>query len=566
MPQVHKSFGNKFKAGITIGFILAISVGCREYQQRIDTYLQAAHTLWGFDGTVLIGKNGKILYTRGFGMANQKFGEANTPKTKFYIGSLTKQFTAAAIMALQDDGLLNVDNPIIKYLPDYPHDPGERITVRQLLTHTSGIPNYTDDIEVLFKRTQPMSEDEIIAEFENRPLDFEPGTKFKYSNSGYILLGKIIENVSGQSYEAYLHHKIFKPAGMHDSGYGRREAGLPDRADGYTNMGNGRIVDALPVDLSVLYSSGALYSTAIDMCKWDAALRTDKILGHTSLQAMLTPEKNNYGFGWVIDTTYHHLHTYHGGFLDGFNTIFDRWLDDSLCVVVFSNEDEAPVNKIARGVAAILFDEPYIMPGRKKPARIDERELKEYEGVYQTTAGTNQIVEYDEGVLSTHMQGTIPKALLPQAKDTFFLTSDNSAIVAFSRDKAGVVVGLTNIDDGYGLSAMKLHGPAVADMLINRTPIRVDSTILRQYAGTYQIDPEIEGNGPGITLKVSMEVNHLIVIASDGESIEVFPSSETRFFHKDADFQITFFRDGAGQASKCHIQVGGLKVDGHMIR
>jgi len=499
-------------------------------------------------------------------MANQKFGEANTPKTKFFIGSLTKQFTAAAIMTLQEDGLINIDSSIIKYLPDYPTDPGSRITVRQLLTHTSGIPNYTDDIEVLFKRTQPMSEQEIIEEFEKKPLDFEPGTKFKYSNSGYILLGKIIENVSGQSYEAYLHRKIFKLAGMHDSGYGRREAGIPDRADGYTDMGNGRIVAALPVNPSILYSAGALYSTAEDMCKWDGALNTDKILLPVSRETMLTPQKNNYGFGWFVDTTYHRRHAYHSGFLDGFNTSFDRWIDDSLCIVVFSNEDEAPVSKIARGLGAILFGEPYIMPGRKQPARLSRNIIAEYEGAYQTGAGVNLIVEIVDSLLAIHEYGMISKSLLSQAPDTFFHASDNSAQVIFNRDSMGNIIGLTRIDDGYGLSAVKLPKAAAADLLINRTPIRVDSAILDQYAGLYQIEPDTGVQEPGISITIQSAGNHLIVSIVNGEPIEVYPSSEIRFFHKDADFQITFSRNDAGRVTECQIQIGGLVVRGNRSR
>jgi len=198
--------------------------------EKMDEYLNLANELWRFNGTVLVADRGEILLCRGYGFSNKDFGQPNTPQTRFFIGSITKQFTAAAILALRDDSVLNLDSPIIDYLPDYPPVPGRLITIRHLLTHTSGIPNYTDDPEIVLMRTEPLAPDDIIDLFRNRPLKFAPGTSFQYSNSGYILLGKIIEVASGQSYEAFLHRRILKPAGMLSTGYGRRESGIPDWA------------------------------------------------------------------------------------------------------------------------------------------------------------------------------------------------------------------------------------------------------------------------------------------------------------------------------------------------
>jgi CubicO group peptidase (beta-lactamase class C family) len=239
---------NIFLLLLILFFVFFCCTGCWQYRPRVEAYLKAAHESWGFNGAVSISKNGRLLFSRGYGLANQQIGAPNTPMTRFFIGSITKQFTAAAILALQEDHLLNLDDPITKYLADYPHDPGDRITIKNLLTHTSGIPNYTEDPEIILRRTQSISPKEIIERIENRPLEFEPGTRFRYSNSGYILLGRIIEVASGQSFEAYLHHRIFRPAGMKNTGYGRRESAVPDRADGYTLSRNGSIVDAIPVD------------------------------------------------------------------------------------------------------------------------------------------------------------------------------------------------------------------------------------------------------------------------------------------------------------------------------
>ncbi len=216
-----------------LAMILTFS-GCRLIEDRLDNYLNAAHELWGFNGSVLVAWNGRVILSKGYGMADNTFNIPNTPQTKFFIGSITKQFTAACIMILIERNLLKLDDPIIMYLPDYPRPNGDKITIRHLLTHTSGIPDYTNFPEVILKRTQPLSTEYLIDLFKNWPLEFEPGSKFSYSNSGYLLLGEIIEKISGQSYEAFLEHEILKPLGMNDSGYARREAAYPNRASGYT--------------------------------------------------------------------------------------------------------------------------------------------------------------------------------------------------------------------------------------------------------------------------------------------------------------------------------------------
>lgn len=542
--------------------LLLLFWGCNPYQQKAEKYLKAAHELWGFDGAILVAKNGRILFSQGYGLANQQTGEINTPRTRFFIGSITKQFTAAAILALEEDHLLNIDDPITKYLSDYPHDPGDRITIRHLLTHTSGIPNYTDDPEIVLRRTERLSPEEIIDRIKSRPLEFEPGTAFNYSNSGYVLLGRIIEIASGQSYEAYLHHRIFRPAGMMNSGYGRREAGIPDRADGYTTNRNGDIVDAIPVEYSILYSAGALYSTIEDMSKWDKALRTDKVLSKPSIEAMFTPDKNGYGYGWFVESSYGHRHAYHGGFLDGFNTTIDRWLDDSLCIVIFSNDDDAPVTKIARGLAAIAFDKPYVMPVHKSPIQLNPRNLEEYEGIYRIDVGLYQIITLERDTLFIHLRGMPLQTLLPQLKDTFFFAVDNNKILAFTRDRNGSIGGLSVMDDALVISAKRLHDADSTDLFINRISIPLDSSDLQRYVGIYEIESESGRVGAGFVVEVVNRGDHLEASVVKNESIAIFPSSETRFFDKETDFQITFLVDEQGGATGCIIEIGGKKIHG----
>ncbi|MEP0828169.1 MAG: serine hydrolase, partial [bacterium] len=299
------------------------------------------------------------------------------------------------------------------------------MTIRHLLTHTSGIPNYTDDPEIVFMRLKSLTPEDIINRFRNRPLEFEPGTSFRYSNSGYVLLGKIIEMVSGQSYEAFLHRRILKPAGMLSTGYGRRESGIPDRADGYTIDQIGNIISALPIDISIMFSAGALYSTVLDIYRWDSLLYTDAILNRATIAEMFTPSQQNYGYGWYIDSLFERRLAFHGGFLDGYNAVLYRWLDDSVTVIVFSNEDEAPVAKIARGLSAIVFDEPYEKPIRRKATRTDSKKLREYAGVYKYEDDTYQYISLNKDTLYTHFRGMPRQVLLPLSRDNFFYASDN---------------------------------------------------------------------------------------------------------------------------------------------
>lgn len=383
---------------------------------------------------------------KGYGYADTLFQDPNTPRTKFFIGSITKQFTAAAILILHQRGQLDLNDRITEYLPDYPMDPGDRITIHQLLSHTSGLPNYTDFPEVLDHLTSNMNPADIIATFRDRPLLFEPGTDFAYSNSGYILLGAIIESVSGQSYEAFLHKEIFKPLGMLDTGYGRREVGHPGRAEGYTMDEAGKVIGALPIRFSILHSAGALFSTVEDMLRWDRALLDGTILSPYSVALMLTQHSDSYGYGWWLESRYGRLHALHDGFLDGYNCTFDRWLDGDLSVIVFSNEDEAPVAKTARGLASIVLGRKPVIPLRRKPIEVDQALLAGYAGVYRNEIGVERVVTLMDDTLHTFTRGEPPRHLLAETDRRFFFVYDNTETLEFQKDSDGAVTGLIYSD------------------------------------------------------------------------------------------------------------------------
>jgi CubicO group peptidase (beta-lactamase class C family) len=492
--------------------------------------------------------------------------EPNTTQTRFFIGSITKQFTAALILILKDDHLLNLNDPISSYLTDYPKKVGDIVTIHQLLSHSSGIPNYTDNIAVLLRRTESMSPTELISIFEGEPLEFDPGTKFQYSNSNYILLGEIIERVSGQSYEAFLNRRILRPAEMHNTGYARREAGVPIRAEGYTIEDKEIPAEALPIDFSILHSAGALYSTVEDLYLWNKALQSGSILSPTSMDAMFTSYINGYGYGWMIGNLFGRRHFYHGGFLDGFNSIISFYPDEQVCIVICSNEDEAPVEKMAEGLAAILFKQPHPKPISKIPALIDPGEFAEYTGVYQSEDGIYRFVSLEHDTLFTHRRGQRRQTVFSEAVDTFFFASDNTKHLAFSRTDSGSVKGCT-VSDGYRISKFrKLSGPQVELLTIDRKEINLSLEIMKRYVGYYEMESQYGRGGRDFVLEINIINNQISASITETETIILFPSSESDFFLKDGDFQISFILGENEEVLGCVLVMGGLTVHGIKIQ
>ncbi|NLY56812.1 MAG: beta-lactamase family protein [Firmicutes bacterium] len=330
--------------------------------EQLDQYLQACTDLKRFSGSVLVAKDGRIILKKGYGLANYELNVPCTPQTKYRIGSLTKQFTALAIMQLVDRGLLSVTDPVQKYLPDYPN--GDKITLFHLLTHTSGIPDYTSDPSFLIRAMAPVSVDELIASFRDRPLAFPPGAEFDYSNSGYVLLGKIIEIVTGEYYDIYLAKHILTPLGLTETGYDLGVPLLPNRASGYLR-GSDSLLNALHMDMSHLYAAGAMYSTVEDLYRWDRALYGPTIISPDSLEQILSPQVAGYGYGWYIFDVFDRYCTMHGGVAGGFSSLLMRFPADDAVIIILSNLGNAPVERIARDLAAIIFDQPYVMPQRK---------------------------------------------------------------------------------------------------------------------------------------------------------------------------------------------------------
>ncbi|MGQ9893665.1 MAG: serine hydrolase domain-containing protein, partial [Roseiflexus sp.] len=319
--------------------------------REIDAYLTGLTISGQFQGAVLVAQDGKVVIARGYGNADENV--PNTVSTRFRLASITKQFTAAAILALQQDGKLNVDDSICTYL-DNCADAWKTLTIRHLLTHTSGLIDYTDFASFEPTEMYPATPQELVERFRTFPLAFVPGTLYDYCNSNYVLLGLIIERVSGMTYADYLHQRFFLPLGMTATGYDTSRGAIADGAQGYVVPGK----KSGFLDASTLYAAGGLYSTVGDLFRWDQALYTDEALAREQLEQMFTPVLRNYGFGWKIEVINGRRRISHPGNMTGVATFFARYPDDRVTIIVLSNMEYANVEGIAGYIESRIFPPP----------------------------------------------------------------------------------------------------------------------------------------------------------------------------------------------------------------
>ena len=349
---------------ILLALLFFVNLSFGQTKQEEITKLLATYTDYKtFNGSVLVAENGKVIYKKGFGFANMEWDIPNGPDTKHRLGSVTKQFTGMLILQLAEQGKIDLQAPITTYLPDYPKANGDMITTHHLLTHTSGIPNYTSFPGFFANDSRdPYTPTEFVKTFSEMDLDFTPGEKFSYSNSAYFLLGVLIEKISGKSYEQMLQDNIFTPLNMKDSGFDHHDTILKNRATGYEKNGV-EFVNSKYLDMSIPYAAGSLYSTVEDLYVWDQALYTNTLLSKASMDLFfgehIKAGKGYYGYGWAVGTsaignTEERVASHsHGGGINGFNTLITRAPSDKSLIVLLNNTGGAPLNDMANSIRGI---------------------------------------------------------------------------------------------------------------------------------------------------------------------------------------------------------------------
>jgi CubicO group peptidase (beta-lactamase class C family) len=344
-----------------IAVLTSSSLNAQTKIEKIDSLLNDYYNKGIFNGSVIVSENGIVIYTNGFGYANFEWNIQNKSDTKFKIGSCTKQFTATLIMILREEGKLNLSDKISDYIPDYPLDKGNKITIHQLLSHSSGIPEYFSLPEMENLLSKENNPDDFIKAFWDLELEFEPGSKLSYSNSGYFVLGKIIEIITSQSYGQVLQEKIFKPLLMTNSGLIEDDVVLNKKAYGYIKLNDTKKI-APYINATGAFAAGAIYSTVEDLFKWQIALQSFSILSKESIDIMLTPNFSRYGYGFgILNLTFDDNRTVtlygHEGEISGFRSLIHIIKEDNNSIILLDNTQNPNLITIASAIRDIIYDE-----------------------------------------------------------------------------------------------------------------------------------------------------------------------------------------------------------------
>ncbi len=506
---------------------------------RMDQVVQSYVSAKQFMGSVLVARGDDVLFSKSYGSANLEWNIPNTRATKFRIGSMTKQFTAASILLLEERGKLKVDDPVKKYMPDAPAA-WDKITLFNVLTHSAGLPNFTSFPEYAKLQAFPIAPEKIVALFKDKPLDFEPGAKFSYSNSGYVLLGYLIEKISGESYEKFLQDNIFTPLGMKDSGYDSNSAIIERRASGYAPSPAGP-VNAEYVHMSVPHGAGALYSTTQDLLKWQLALYGGKVLKPESLAKMTTPFKDDYGFGLIIRTTDGRKQMWHNGGIQGFNSSMAWYPESKTTIVVLANLNGQAPDQMLPQLAAVAFGKGVQLTSERKEIKLPKETLTSYIGTYQLAPKVKLMMTLIGDQMMTQLSGQPKLAVFAEADGKFFLKVVDAQL-EFVKDGNGKVTDVILHQNGRDQKA-----PKISDTVLERKAITLRPEILTAYAGSY-----MAGANP---VTVAVKDDHLTMKVGP-QQWELFADSETTFFLKDVDVQVEFTRGANGAVTGLVSHVG----------
>jgi len=546
--------------------------------QKIDELVKQYSEYGQFNGSILVAEKGKVIYKKGFGMANMEWAIPNGTDTKFRIGSVTKQFTATLILQLVEEGKIKLDGKLSDYLPDYRKDTGDKVTIHQLLNHTSGIPSYTGLPNFFAEVSRnPYSVTDFVKKFASGELEFEPGSKFSYNNSGYFLLGAIIEKVTGKSYETVLKERIFDPLGMTNTGYDHYATLLQNRADGYQKTPTGYI-NAPYLDMSLPYAAGSLYSTVEDLFKWDQSLYEDKILSAESKKLMFTPGLSNYGYGFGISeqpigkTDQKTKVIQHSGGINGFNSLLTRLVDKQQTVIILDNVGLGRYHgNITNSIISILNGQP-VEPPKKSIAEtlykiaVEKNAAAAVAEYRKLKAENSPTFDFSETELNTLGYQLLGMKRTKDAIEIFKLNVEMFPKSANPYDS----LGETYLADGNKELALANYKKAVeldpknanALLIVKRLEgkeTKVDSSGFDAYVGDYEVTPRL-------TLTITKEGDKLFGQLTGQGKLAMEPVSDTQFTMPDVKANITFEKDSAGKVTGLILTQGARTANAKKIK
>lgn len=527
-------------------FVLALPLAAADdLAARLDALAAKQFKADEPGAAILVSKGGKPLLRKGYGMADLEQGIPISPDHVFRLGSITKQFTAVAVLQLVESGKIALDAPITKYLPDAPVH-GKTITVEHLLTHTSGIPSYTGKQDFRKRIAENLEPQDMIDMVAKDALEFDPGTKWSYNNSGYILLGMLIEKVSGMPYAEYLEKNVYPRAGLTSTRYGDNKPIVRGRVPGYTRSG-GKIVNADYLSMTIPYAAGSIISNVDDLARWNAAVAAGKVVDRKLLDKAWTGyrlangDDTGYGYGWRSRTLSGERIIEHGGGIHGYST-HAMWLPaQDLYVAVLSNDQSRDPDFLA----GLLALEAVGKPWESGEISMTPADLAAYPAVYLADDKGKRTLSVENGKLYTQREGGPRLELFPVAKDEFRLRSAFTTL-RFQRDAAGKIAGMTIEGGGPTLRAVRTD-----EQPLTRTAITIDPAKLDRYTGRYQMP---NGN----LLIISRKDGGLVgAPGNGGRELPLFAQSETVWFAKEVDIELTFTFDAAGKATALTMKQGG---------
>ena len=554
--------------------LLAFPAARAQTAADYDALVSKMHDYGLFDGAVLVAEGNTVVFQKGYGEADRAWDVPVTPDTRFRIGSITKQFTAALILQLVEEGRVALDAPLTTYLPDYPADPGDRVTVHHLLTHTSGIPSYTGLPGFMQAESRnPYTPAELTAVFSGLPQEFEPGTAYRYNNSGYILLGAIIEAVTGQPYDRVLREQLLTPLGLDDTGYEHNADVVERMAHGYTRTGT-RYANAPYLDTTVPYAAGMMYATVGDLHRWTRALHAGRPFQRSAtLQTMLTPFLDGYALGIGVGKEAMGEDSVrvvqHGGGIHGFTAMLAYYPERDVTVAVLDNTSGGS-GAVADALAALAHGQP--APEVKRPidialaAWIEERGLDAAVAEYRRLrAAGNTEYDFAEHPLNRLGYVYLGRGDTETAIAVFELNVETHPEASNPYDSLGEAYlaagdttrGLANYQKSLELNPGNENARRILaerGVEVQEPDVAVPEATLAAYVGRYQMQP-------GVFLTVTREGPQLSAQLTGQSAFAIYPRSETEFYLTVVPATLTFTRTGDGPAVSVTLRQNGRTIE-----
>lgn len=562
----------------------AVTLSASDKPEKIDGFIQKMADYNSFSGSVLAADEREVLFKKGYSFANREWEIQNQPDTKFRIGSITKQFTAAIILKLREEGKLKLDDKITDHIDYYRKDTGDKVTIHQLLVHTSGIPSYTS-IPNFFQEIsiKEFTVEEFVKEYCMKDFDFEPGTDWAYNNTGYYLLGVIIEEITGMTYAEALHHYILDPLEMNDSGFDDFSEILKNRATGYSNL----FLDYYNspyLNMDLPFAAGAMYSTVEDMYKWDQALYGTELLSQESLDLFFKPHVEamggQYAYGWFISEVdvdndgEKEKMIRHGGGINGFNTLIVRIPSKGQLLVLLNNTGGAALGFMSDQIFKIMNGLDYEYP--KKGIGMALYEKYEDAGIDEAIEFYNRLKEDDEldifnrdrselNSLGYYLMNTVKDLnaaekifkLNTEEYDDWYNAYDSYAEALMKQGKTDEAIEYykksleMNPGNNNAVEMLKKMGVEYS------VDISVPVEILKQYIGVYELMPNLK-------ITIRLEGDQLFARASGQPEFEIYPMSENRFFYTAVKAEIEFHKND-GVVDGMTLYQGGNELPGKKI-